>query len=72
MRTLVGVELLRDSGWAGIAHVRSAALVHAASVRCSPVVVVVDTLQHTVDALSSARPTVNLQAIFGAGAWLPR
>lgn len=56
MRTLVGVELLRDSGWAGIAHVRSAALVHAASV-------LPDTLQHTVDALSSARPTVNLQAI---------
>ena len=47
---LVGVELLRDSGWAGIAHVRSAALVHAASV-------LPDTLQHTVDALSSARPT---------------
>jgi uncharacterized protein YbbC (DUF1343 family) len=56
-RTHVGIELLRDSGWADVAGVRSAALVHAASV-------LPDTLQHTVDALASAGPTVNLQAIF--------
>ena len=56
-RTRVGVELLRDAGWQPVANQRSGALVHAAST-------LPDSLQHTVDAMAEARPTVNLRAIF--------
>lgn len=55
-RTTVGVETLRDSGWAPLTGGRrSAALVHSASA-------LPDTLEHVVDALARAH-NVNLAAI---------
>ena len=54
-RTTVGIETLRDSGWADLVGKRCAALVHSASA-------LPDTLIHTVDALASA-PGVRLEAI---------
>ena len=54
-RVAVGIEALRDSGYAAIADKRVAALVHSAS--AFP-----DTLIHTVDALAAAQG-VQLEAI---------
>ena len=55
MRTVVGVETMRDGGWSALLDRRVAALVHAASA-------MPDSLIHTVDVLHAV-PKVNLSAI---------
>ena len=57
-RVSLGIEGLRDSGWAALAGRSVAALVHAASA-------LPDTLEHTVDTLHAAAPTagINFSAI---------
>ena len=49
-RTTLGIEVLRDSGWAPLVGRRVAALLHAASA-------LPDTLEHTADALVRAAGT---------------